>query len=219
MVKYPLSKEPIDAELSANDLKKAQKNLEESFNLLKNSALNIQSNLEGEEFQGATNYIGKILEKINESSANINNTLQKISNEINEYNSQIVDADGNPYYSNKVNYGSNSSNMNTSNVVYGVNYSSSSVKNNIIDIYNFSQNQAYDVNATITYNNKTYVWNDVVGNFLNEIGYKNLVNNISVKNGVATCYLQNGNYFIINGVNNFNDIKTGIIDYFSKNYI
>ena len=103
MVKYPLSKEPISAEVSANEITKAEKNIEEVFKSLKSSYINIQNNLEGEEFQAAASYIGELLKDIDNAISNIYSILQELTYEVNVYNSQITDADGNPYYTKDIN--------------------------------------------------------------------------------------------------------------------
>lgn len=218
MVKYPLSKEPINADKSAEGLKNTQDKMKKAFDELKNAGMSIQSDLEGQEFELAAAHIGKMLQKINNSSAKINQILQTLTKEVNEYNSQIVDADGNPYGCKKVNYTGDNPSSNDF-LPVGGNYTSDSQEEKIFDKYQFNVNHSYEADSILVYNNQKYSWNEVSNKFLTEIGYNKIISNIAINKNIATCYLNNGGNFIVNNVNDFENLKNGILEYFSKKYM
>ena len=108
MTKYPLSKEPITAELSSNYLKTSQNKIVTAASYLDDAIALIKSNLHGSEFDSACTYINdKILCKMSDVVSDINTALSSLTNAVNEYNDNIYDADGVKYHVADVNYESN----------------------------------------------------------------------------------------------------------------
>lgn len=96
MVKYHLLKEFICADNSYEKLREAQNKMKQVFDYLNDAKSKIQTDFEGQEFEIAASHIAEILKKNEDLSTEITQLMQKLKNEVREYNLDIIDADGNP---------------------------------------------------------------------------------------------------------------------------
>ena len=252
MIKYPLSKEPIYADKSANLLKNVTQKILSALDDLNDAIKCIQTNLIGEEFNAACEYIEKIkLDIINSNNNDVNLILSKLTLLINNYNSDIVDAEGKPYKCKVVNYGASSISDNEVMTSGGVISSgvgikdnsenkeenkpsnseknddqNSSVNNNkpINENYNTSQQSldsiinyslanrmALSADNTFFYNDVEYKWSEVVKQFLIKEQLNNVISDITIKDGIIKCFMQNGQSFVIDNVSNYTDLKSAIM--------
>lgn len=104
-VKTPIpTKQPISAKTSADYSKNSQEELGLAVTDLEEAIQLVGDSFLGDEFDLANQYTKTIIDNIMVEVDNINNLLNKLTNAVNEYNSNIVDEEGNKVYVPSVKY-------------------------------------------------------------------------------------------------------------------
>ena len=99
-----MASQPIYAGDTAAKLKKSQDNLINAAKLLESANKTINDNLSGAEFAAAIKYIEKIMDLMSDEVDDTNTALNKLTDLVNNYNSNLYDDKGNKISVSSVNY-------------------------------------------------------------------------------------------------------------------